>query len=480
VAADGTTEVVIRIPTINTGDQFTLTLMNDQQPSSQSTSVAEDGALGIPGATSFTQPQITVTSQSTGNAISEAFAVYLAPVDFARPVGSGLYKSGSCGGTALSDDQSGCRTVSIQIQNQTSGAIANLQVRILRPPVMLIHGLWAGPSSWGNFAPFNVSISSDRRFFSGSVGYNTQVAIASSSPSLDPSVYPKVLGSSIGFQYNAPGVASGIDLFLQKFKNGQNPQAIPVAAIQGDIVAHSMGGDITRTLALQPDFLSPTNFGQGSIHKVVTIDTPHLGSPLATQLMSGQNNCTLSIFASLEKFSFVSVVLSNGFTKAGAVWDLQGDGLGGGMSADLADLANPLLAQHPLPTALIAAAADNSNLSGVDGSVAANLLRSMCLPSGDPLAVDLTTQSWPNVFSGGQPNDTVVPLNSQLNRISGNPPTIVAPGSLFTSPGYEHSRSLASLGFRGPSVLDAGAVPTQVVKLLNTPVTDPVFNKLNP
>lgn len=344
---------------------------------------------------------------------------------------------------------------------------------------MLVHGLWADRSSWSDFAPFNVSTSSDGRFSSGTVGYDSPVAVASSSPSLDPSMYPKLLGNSMGFQYNAPDVAAQIDLLLQNFKVGQNPQTVPVAAVQGDIVTHSMGGTIARTLALQPDFLAPSNFGQGFVHKVITIDTPHLGSPLATQLLSGQNNCTSSIFATAGLFSLNSVVLKSGFTVAGGVGDLQGDGVGGGMSADLADLANPLLAQHPLPIALIAGTMTASNLSGLAGSVLANTLRSICLPSSDPLAVNLTPSGWPNVFSG-QPSDGVVPINSQLNRINGNPTTTVSPGSLFTSPGHIHTRKLTSLGFSGPSVLDAGAVPAQVINLLNTPVTDPVFNLLNP
>jgi uncharacterized membrane protein/pimeloyl-ACP methyl ester carboxylesterase len=483
LAADGVAQVVIRIPATNVGDQFTLTLFGDQQPLSQSSLPNEDGALGNVGDTTFSQSQLTVNAQSTGSGPNGpnapfAFAIYRAPVDFARPTGL-TYKSGGCVGATLTDDQSGCRTVSIVVQDRASGTSSSVPILIVRPLVALIHGLWADSTSWSNFAPFNVSISSDGRFSSGTVGYDTPVAIASSSPSFDPSMFPKLLGNSMGFQYNAPEVAAQIDILLQNFKIGQNPQAIPVAAVQGDVITHSMGGTITRTIALQTDYLSPSNFGQGVVHKVITIDTPHLGSPLATQLLSGQNDCTLSIFAKAGMFSLSSVVLKNGFTFAGGVGDLQGDGVGGGMSAGLADLANPQLAQHPLPTALIAGTMTSSNLSGLTGSVLANTLRNICLPFSDPLAVNLTTSGWPNVFSG-QPSDGIVPLNSQLNRVNGNPTTTVPPGSLFTSPGYIHTRALTYLGFSGPTVLDAGAVPAQVVNLLNTPVTDPVFNLLNP
>jgi len=75
VAADGTTEVVIRIPAISVGDQFILTVMNDQQPPIQSTLVTEDGIRSA-GSTNFSLHQINVTAQSAGNVIPEAFAVY--------------------------------------------------------------------------------------------------------------------------------------------------------------------------------------------------------------------------------------------------------------------------------------------------------------------------------------------------------------------------------------------------------------------
>jgi probable HAF family extracellular repeat protein len=485
VAADGVTQIVVRIPAANVGDQFTLTVFNDQQPSSQSSLPDEDGALGNPGDTSFLLSQITIAAKNTGTGPDGpnptfAFAVYRAPKDFARPAGSGAYKLGSCGGSSATDDQSGCRSVSIHVQNQTGATISTIQVRILRPPVILVHGIWANSTSWRNFAPFNVRLSSDHRFFSGSVHYDGPVGITSSFPSYDPSLYPKVLANSIGFQYNAREVLSQIDELLQAFKSGQNPQAIPVASIQGDIVAHSMGGDITRTLALQPYFLSGLNLGQGNIHKVITIDTPHLGSQLATQLLSGQNNCTLAVFAvTLGEFSFSSVVVNTGYTFAGAIGDLQGDGNGGGMSAGLQDIANPALAQHPLRIAFVAGTTMPPNLSGVGTTVAGVLLRGLCLPSNDPLAVNLTSTGWPNVFSG-QASDGVVPLNSQLNRVNGALTTTVPAASLFTSPGYIHTPSLGPLGFSGPTVLDAGAVPLQVVNLLNTPVTDPTFNPTNP
>src|SRR5260370_11687434 len=64
VAADGVAEVVVRIMARNVGDQFTLTLVNDQ---GSQIIPNEDGALGNPGDTSFSQGQITVTAVALGN-----------------------------------------------------------------------------------------------------------------------------------------------------------------------------------------------------------------------------------------------------------------------------------------------------------------------------------------------------------------------------------------------------------------------------
>jgi len=46
--------------------------------------------------------------------------------------------------------------------------------------------------------------------------------------------------------------------------------------------------------------------------------------------------------------------------------------------------------------------------------------------------------------------------------------------------GFVHSPGSEQLGFLGPSVLDPGPVPTQVITLLNTPVSSQVFHLLNP
>src|SRR5260370_24321312 len=118
VAADGVAEVVVRIMARNVGDQFTLTLVNDQ---GSQIIPNEDGALGNPGDTSFSQGQITVTAVASGNGPNRphpplAFPISRAPVDFARPITSTTSKTGACAALNKTDHQHGCRSGSLQIQ----------------------------------------------------------------------------------------------------------------------------------------------------------------------------------------------------------------------------------------------------------------------------------------------------------------------------------------------------------------------------
>jgi len=228
-----------------------------------------------------------------------------------------------------------------------------------------------------------------------------------------------------------------------------------------------------RTLTRPQSFLSDDTFRQGYIHKVITIDTPHLGSPLAIQLLSAQENlgCLQKVLAKEGKFALSSASFSDGSFFSGAMADLQGDGSGGSLSPALLSIRQPGAAHIP-PTALIAGVyTDFSSLN--DLASYATLIRN--IPFGcpnDPLAQRLTPTGWPALFNN-QPNDAIVSENSQLDSL------VPSPGSQFF--GYKHSPGTEKLGFAGPSVIDAGAVPNQVIFLLNTPWTNTVYyNLLDP
>jgi len=266
--------------------------------------------------------------------------------------------------------------------------------------------------------------------------------------------------NSLGFAYNAPVVLKQLAAFVNQFKTGTNPVGIPVTAIQVDIVAHSMGGDITRTFPQVKGFYGNTTFGLGGVHKMITIGTPHWGSPLAPHLLDNNNECVRGILATSGSPSFTSVTFTNGSTTTGGVGDLQGDGFGGSLSPALQALQNPI--PHPLPTALIQGLESQSQLDGLNSSTVAEAIRIFCF--GDYLAAHLTSTGWPEIFN--QESDSIVPALSEVAGLTD-----------FTEvDGVIHSASAELLGFGPPAELDAaGDIPITVTNLLNTPVTNAVY-----
>ncbi len=258
--------------------------------------------------------------------------------------------------------------------------------------------------------------------------------------------------SALGFNYTFGVVDTQIRKFISDFRHSSN-----AAAVTADVVAHSMGGDVVRTMALEPWFASNDTYGHGPIDKLITIGTPHLGSPLAVDLLQDANQCVREQLSKDGHPSFLTVTTSAGPIN-GAVGDLQGDGFGGSLSAALQQLfdAGPL----PFPMARVSAITSPSNLSGLDCSPPNCLawrLRNYCAP--DPLATSLTSTGWISVF--GQYNDAVVPILSQLNGGTAQPNTLT---------GVIHSPGLETLDFSPPTELDGdGPVPATVLNLLNEP-----------
>ncbi len=443
-SADGASEVVLRVPANAAGEQFTFTVINDQ--GQQSTSAAEDGGLGAIGSGSFALSQLTVTAVSTSQG-PMAFAIYGAPVDFPRPEGQ--------------DTNSTDRFITLNVLALDTGLFSNTPVTLLRPPLGLIHGLWGSPASWDDFTP----LITDPRFTIGFANYSQVIggqikSYKPSYPSWALSSLKSAQANSLGFAYNAPVVLKQLAAFVNQFKSGANPVSIPVTAIQVDIVAHSMGGDITRTFPQVKGFYGNTTFGLGGVHKMITIGTPHWGSPLAPHLLDNNNECVRGILATSGSPSFTSVTFMNGKTTTGGVGDLQGDGFGGSLSPALQALQNPI--PHPLPTALIQGLESQSQLDGLNNSSVAEAIRIFCF--GDYLAAHLTSTGWPEIFN--QKSDSIVPALSEVAGLTD-----------FTEvDGVIHSSSAELLGFGPPAELDAaGDIPITVTNLLNTPVTNAVY-----
>jgi len=430
-AADGTTQIVLRIPAASAGQSFTITVINDQGQTS--TSVPNDGGVMALGANLN-----TLSSSLTVNAVStlkgpEAFVIYRGPVNFSR---------------GTQDDGLTTRSVSLSAAS-TSGTTSNA-VTVARPPVVLVHGLWGDASSFNNFTP----LITDAIFNISYAIYNTPITgITSTVPTFSSSIDSTIEANSLGFAYNASGVLKQINNFIAAYRTTAN-----VAGVKADVVTHSMGGDIARTSFLLTNFLANNTFGAGPINKLITVATPHLGTPVAADMLTSSNTCVRNTLAGYGDIALQSVTFS-GRTAHGAVFDLEGDGFGGALSTALKNLK----AVQPFPTAYIAGAATSSNLNGLSCFFCnAEALRLLC--SGNPLATDLTAKNWPTIFSQG--NDTIVPLDSALNNLTG-----------LEYSGVIHTAGLETLDFNGPSVLDAAPnIAGEVITLLNEAPTGSDFH----
>ena len=462
VSADGVTRLLIRIRA-QVGDNVTFTVFNGLE--APSTSIEDDGGLAdpinSPGDNSFANA-ITVETQQTTLRGPMAFALYRAPTDFVR----------SWSGT---DSQAKSRGVMIRVSSQSGSEASLFSILVLRPPIVFIHGLWSESGDWADFSP----LLNDQRFAEFFVDYSHDIDITNSSPSyklrcqdvLCAFSVPltQVSGNSLGIRFNASSsVLPQLKGFLRNFRNGQNPVLREVAGVQADLVAHSMGGDIARQVSSLPSSYDAT-FAAGPIHKLVTIGTPHLGTPLATDLLQPGNSCVRGLLANGVgslfggQHAFVDVTLSNGDKISGAVNDLQGDLNGRNLSLELVALQ---AGTHSVPTAMVAGVIGQSQLSAVDTSGAGAKILAFC--PDDSLARNLTGNRWPTIV--GEDSDAIVPLRSQQNNSAQDNPEAAS----LQVTGVIHSRGAESLGFAGPGELEGSGqetVPVLVTKLLNTPAT---------
>jgi len=127
------------------------------------------------------------------------------------------------------------------------------QTKIVRPPVVLIHGVWSKAGAW------------DSDYIKGD------------KDDLYRSTYAADYSATNGARFvtNVPHVqefiASGLKLARDK----------GFAVTKADVIGHSMGGILTRRHIGSANFKRPDNLGQGDVRRLITLDTPHSGSTFA-------------------------------------------------------------------------------------------------------------------------------------------------------------------------------------------------------
>jgi pimeloyl-ACP methyl ester carboxylesterase len=430
VAADGVARVVLRIPANHVGEQFSVAIINDHGV--PSTSMDEDGGLEAIGGATF-QSAITVSAVSTRKMGPMAFAIYRAPVDFPRPAAEFDW--------ALTQ-----RSVTLEFGSTTTPAYAfDIPIEILRPPVVLIHGIWSDPTAWNFFDPLWCEPFAppcpDSRFVVFLADYSST--------------------NGGGFVPKATRIQAQILDFTKSFKLQKNS-----AAVQVDVVAHSMGGDIVRAAVLSPIYLRDSNYQQGEIHKLITLDTPHLGSEFATRMLGTSNLCK-SLFEGLTGL----------LVKGGAIIDLA---IGSDILKSLKKST-----KFPIRAHMVVGIADAQQTSAADNAILALVAKGLCsdfLPLG----------GFEEVFKG-QPSDLVVSQTSQqADGLDFNTPGLPTPPAAETIIPIPVVHTVKPFLFtRGPDVLsrtlflgqtvgaDTG-IPQLVINLLNDPIQQGDFEQIRP
>lgn len=497
VAADGVAQLLIRIPTPSAGEVVSVTLKNGQCSDPASSECAKDyGLLFDPtnppadlfGSSTKTTPIVTTAYLTPVGPM--AFVAYRAPSEFVR------------GSAPESRDTSAAsRDVILDIR-YADGSHKELKIAVIRPPVMLIHGFNTDERSWDTFRPFieKTDIYSISRLNYGQRLY--QVVQGSAGPEYRPgefdilSTSPELLGESpalsaplwrqyaryshFGFSFNSPRVLKLLKRELQDFARGQNPLGFQVAAAQGDIVAHSMGGLIARYMPTLREYYDPENYGIGYIHKMVSIGTPHLGTPQATFILSPAARCARELGARFESLNFAVATVKKKSGQiveiAGATEEMRGDGnLAEGVRSAALERIN--MRADPFPIATIAGDA-TPLLYLLDGiRQPASGMRFAC--PQDPYAQRHTSLDYPKIF------DPIV-----FDGVTGSNIPVASDGSVpVTSALFKRQGTVSGIGFthssgisdifdrsgRAPYLLNSAVTSATTESLLNTSSESPVF-----
>lgn len=256
IAADGVTPLLLRFISNVPGIATFVMLDSSNSTANQIFNSSENGQL-----TAVTNetliPQQTVTTKEGQMAV----ALYTAPAAF--------WRSGS-------DSNVTERLIYISVFFKPIG-LTGIQtpataIKIVRPPVMLVHGIWSSASAWDAWDGFGLPSST------GCKDSGKYVACR-----IDYKPY-----NAQKFAMIAPKVGSKIRTAIGTFRMLKG-----VAALQADVIAHSMGGDVVRTLPFCRNTFAdcdfsyevPGNLDTGDVHRLITIGTPHKGSSLADKLI---------------------------------------------------------------------------------------------------------------------------------------------------------------------------------------------------
>jgi choice-of-anchor A domain-containing protein len=304
VAADGVTQLLLRVNVPSSGHvQFSLPA---------GASAATHGSLGAVGSTVRADTVTVATEPALGEMY--AFALYTSPTDFNRGV--------------VEDNDARARTVTVNVQfTPVAGAGFQDQVDIVivRPPVVVVPEIWTAPmapgATWGGGC-MSWKTHSGLYTAPGTV-FDATCATYADEPD----------SSSAGLDANTGFVADAIFEALAEAR-GQG-----TAVTQVDVVAQGVGGLLARKFVDWPGYRSHSNFNMGYVHRVIYMNTPHVGTRLADQITVMRDDLMTNL---PDQWTVVRSVLANVgiYIDNGIVDDLRTD------SAAINSIGNTQVPSH--------------------------------------------------------------------------------------------------------------------------------------
>lgn len=258
------------------------------------------------------------------------------------------------------------RNVTIQILDVSTNTILDeYPVQVYKAPLLLVHGLYGNAETFKNFEK-------DFLFAAGANLYP-------GTPQTSPFVLRAAYNYSDGLVKNNSVMKLNIDRLLrqmvkQKYSTGKV-----------DIIAHSMGGLVSRAYIQDPYNIQPY---RNDIHKLITLNTMHAGSQFADCISNPNSDCAL--WALIQQY-----IKTNSPTVPVGMGEL-------GANSQVVDslLNSYTVAKNKLvPTASVS-------------TTIATLVKG---PSEPCAGAGIATQNL-NIFSG-ETNDEMVALSSQQGNI---------------------------------------------------------------
>ena len=295
-----------------------------------------------------------------------------------------------------------------------------IPIRVFRASVLMVHGLWSDAKAFSDMEDY-LTNANNREFYKWQT---YKVDYCSTNDSY--------------FCTNSPKVFDGIDVLI---RNGIG-QTCAVGKI--DVVCHSMGGILTRLYIQSPSY-------ENDIHKLITINTPHYGSPIADFVM--ERSITTSAICSLLK----NFNRCQGTCEDGALNDLRMEG------SAIRNLNTGNFSSIKVPVHSVVTYRDLADFQAALNRV--DILES--IPGADMFApfrilfgfadIAKSVGCIGNDLFDGEPNDVIVGLRSQTGGLIGEKVTTV--------PGQMHMGSQQN-----------GIVIQSVRSLLNTPTNSAKFS----